>query len=399
MANANPAEAEDASVLWFNPAGMTNLSGNQAVLGAGYLVFKGDFDNDPTRSISSGGGPATGGDGGDFGVDSPVPSFYAALELDTPMPAYMGIGINAPFALATSYEYGWIGRYDALESTLTNFNINPAVSVALNDFISIGAGVNVQYSTVTLSQAIDTGAFVGSPAADDSMVTMEADGFAPGYNFGVMLYPSDRFRMGVSYRSSLSLDYDGTADFDLSDSGEIVSGSGVLADTGITSHLDLPDSLSVHAFYQATEKLALMSDVTWTNWSKVQSIPITFDNPSQPDQSLILEYHDTIRVSLGAAYDVNDDLTLRFGAAFDETPQPDETRGFRIPDANQWIVGAGAKWSPRPWLNFGLGYTFYYLEEADIDVTTPTGAGSSNRAAGTSDAHAHLFVLEGSIKF
>lgn len=411
VANANPAEAEDASVIWFNPAGMTNLDGTQvttnfgeAMLGVGYVISLGDFDKDSAQTVSSGGAPATGGDGGNFGGGNFTPSFYAAYRLDgVPMETFIGLGINTPFGLSTDYNSGWVGRYDALKSELTAFNANPSLAVKLNEFVSVGVGFNVLYSDVKLSQAIDTGVFFGAPAADDSSVELKGDGLSVGYNVGLMFFPNENFRFGVAYRSSMQQDIDGNADFDLSATGTLLSTiTGTLVDTGISSQIDLPDTLSVHAFYQATDNLAMMADATWTNWSRFQSVRIAFDNPLQPDQTLEFKFRDTIRIAAGATYNLNDEVTMRFGAAFDESPQPDDTRGFRLPDSDRWIIGAGTVWSqPGSWLKLGFGYSFFYLEDADVDVVTPTGApdGSFNEAAGTSHSSAHLFVLDGSIRF
>jgi len=142
------AIAEDASTVWYNPAGLTRLKGNQLVA-AGHLIFPStEFDNESSTITSLLGilPPAnvlTGGDGGDAGEDALVPNVYYAQSIDDDLT--VGIGLNTPFGLATDYDDGWVGRYHALFSEIKTINVNPGLGYKLSERVSIGGGINIQF--------------------------------------------------------------------------------------------------------------------------------------------------------------------------------------------------------------------------------------------------------------
>jgi long-chain fatty acid transport protein len=124
------AQAEDPSTVFFNPAGMTRLKGTQ-VAGALHVVMpEAKFDNDGSLRLyppySTASIPMTGGNGGDGGETGYVPNFYVTHRLSEQWA--IGLGLNAPFGLATKYDGGWVGRYHAVESELRTININPSVA-------------------------------------------------------------------------------------------------------------------------------------------------------------------------------------------------------------------------------------------------------------------------------
>ena len=102
------ASAEDASTIFWNPAGMTRLSGRQAVLGMNAIYGSARFTNQGTTSPAGPAFPITGGDGGNPVGLNWVPNLYYATDLGRDFKA--GIGINSPFGLKTEYPSDWMGR-------------------------------------------------------------------------------------------------------------------------------------------------------------------------------------------------------------------------------------------------------------------------------------------------
>ena len=152
---ASTAAAEDASTVWWNPAGMSYLSGANFTL-AGHIVKPtAKFENQGSRTLlpPPSGLPLSGGNGGDAGGIALVPNMYYTHSLTDTLS--FGIGVNAPFGLTTEYDDGWVGRYHALKSALTVININPSVSWKINDSFSVGGGLNLQYAKAELTSAID----------------------------------------------------------------------------------------------------------------------------------------------------------------------------------------------------------------------------------------------------
>ena len=115
--------AEDASTIFFNPAGMSNLSGKQIVMAGNLIGVTSQFSD--TASIA-----ATGralGNNPDNGLKSAlIPSGYFAAEISQKL--HLGVGVNAPFGASTEYQPGWIGQYQALTSKIEAINVNPSFS-------------------------------------------------------------------------------------------------------------------------------------------------------------------------------------------------------------------------------------------------------------------------------
>ncbi len=143
------AGAEDASTIFYNPAGMTRLNGQQLIVGTHVVMPSVKFHNEGSTHVT--GLPLSGGNGGDGGVTKPVPNLYYSRKVSDKFS--VGMGINAPFGLATDYDKNWVGRYHAVESDVLTVNINPSIAYKITDNLSFGAGFNVQYMKAKLSNA------------------------------------------------------------------------------------------------------------------------------------------------------------------------------------------------------------------------------------------------------
>src|SRR6266478_9873132 len=117
------ASAEDPSIIANNPAGMTELSGNQVSGDISIVVPSGVFSG---LGLTATRQPIGGGDGGDAGSAQPVPAVYGFYDASPDLK--FGLAISAPFGLKTQYDDGWVGRYQAIKSDIETININPNVA-------------------------------------------------------------------------------------------------------------------------------------------------------------------------------------------------------------------------------------------------------------------------------
>ena len=210
------ASAEDASTIFWNPAGMTRLPGRQIALGLNAIYGSARFTDQGTTSPAGSAFPITGGTGGNPVGLNWVPNLYFAADVGPNVKA--GIGINAPFGLKTKYPADWMGRYQAIDSVVESVNINPAVAWKVGDNVSIGGGVNFQYFEATVSNAIDFGAACfGSPfgpaacsaagitpQTKDGIAKVSGDSWGVGWNVGAVFELAPDVRVGVAYRSSIA---------------------------------------------------------------------------------------------------------------------------------------------------------------------------------------------------
>lgn len=388
------AIAEDASTVWYNPAGMTRLNGQQFVVGGHFInpSFKANVNS--ASAIT--GSPISGG-GGDAGESALVPNLYYTRPITGDFS--IGAGINAPFGLATEYDSTWAGRYHALRSEITTVNVNFAGAYKLDNVLSVGAGINYQKLDAELTQAIDfaticslagagpnavCGAGGGfNPAANplDGKAKITADSDAWGYNLGLLSQPSNDLRVGVAYRSKMKHALSGDFDRTLPVTGNVlvdgtvgaVAGGLGLVNSGLKADVTLPSTLSVSLFRQVGSQWALMADVTRTNWSSLPELRIDFDS-TQGDSVVSLKLKSVYRYSIGTTYKPGGAWVFRGGIALDQSPVVDQADSTpRLPDADRLWFALGAGIQASPTLSFDVGYVYIKVDDPRVRKTaTPT---------------------------
>lgn len=385
------AAAEDATTVYFNPAGLTRFEGHQLTAGAHIVMPSAKFKNEgSTHALQfMTDVPLLGGDGGDGGVTGVVPNLYYSYTMDNDLA--FGLGINAPFGLSTKYPKDWVGRYHAVESELMSLNINPSIAFKLpyewGVDLSLGFGVSAQYIDAKLTNAIDfglldaSGAFPPIPAnglgltpqMSDGSVELKGNGWAYGFNVGVLLEISEGSRIGLAYRSGFKHEVDGTARFDTPpELAPVEEATGYFTDCDVTAAVDLPDFASLSAYQQVTDKWAVMGDITWTHWATFEELRFKFSN-GQPDGFTTENWKDTWRFAGGAKFMPTEQWTARAGIAYDPTPIPDEMhRTPRIPGEDRfWLsVGGGFKLSER--FEIDAAYAHLFVADPKIDKSEMT---------------------------
>src|SRR5947208_12835354 len=191
------AAADDASIIFYNPAGMSLLPGGMQVSGGLALI-------NLSLKFSDSGSLQAGGNGGDAGDLSAVPNLYFAM--DAAKDLKFGVGISAPFGLKTEYDPTWVGRFQAIKSDIKTINVNPSVSYKLDDKISFGFGLNYQQIDAELTREV-------TPAAPGVTVRVEGKDTSYGFNLGAMFRMTPDTTLGVSYRSSIKYKVEGTVAF------------------------------------------------------------------------------------------------------------------------------------------------------------------------------------------
>ncbi len=344
--------ADDASTVYFNPAGLTRLDGAAVLAGSHLILPRVLFDDQ--GSMTANGTPLEGGEDSTR-VGALVPNLYLAAPLGRRWVA--GFGVNVPFGLVTHYDDDWVGRYHAVESDVQTVNLNPALAWRVSDQLAVGAGFNAQYIDVTLTSAVDVGGACAaqlpvSACRTQGLAPQQSDGFADihgtdwafGFNVGVLFEPLSSTRVGLTYRSSLRYSVNGWADFTVPVGAALLTEAGVFVDTAIESAVTLPDSVSL-AFAQAVgARITVLAGVDWTGWRDFDELRIRYAS-AQPDSVTTENWENVYRFALGVDWQVRPGWVLRTGFAYDQTPIPDAAhRTPRIPG------------NDRRWFSVGLGY-------------------------------------------
>lgn len=388
------AVADGAGSVWYNPASAPEV-GQALEVGVHYIDPSFEF-SDPVASDPVAAAPLLFNsrqtdDGGQSAVVANI-SYTGPLSEQW----YAGVTLNVPFGLATDYRDDWVGRYQALESRIDSINLNPFIAYRFDDNWSAGFGINVNYTEVSLSRAIDfaavcaglvgglcpNGAIPGSGSFDGEVET-EGDDTGTGYNLGLLWSPGDDTRVSVAYRSEIDLDLEGDGDFSnptalggFTALGPVLGGglNATFADSDIQADLTLPDTFSLALFQRLNPRTALLADVTWTGWSSVDEIRIDFENPLTPTAVEPLQWDDTMRYSLGLRYEPSDSWTVYTGVAYDESPVPNERlRSPRLPDNDRTWLAFGASKTLTPQASMDISYSHIFIDDTDIVWERPGG--------------------------
>ncbi|GEO37355.1 aromatic hydrocarbon degradation protein [Skermanella aerolata] len=382
------AMAEDASTIFFNPAGMTRLQGPEATAGAHLLVPRADLENrGSSASVRTPAGAVTrpigGSDGGNPYDPTPVPNAYFAYPL-MDRDLWVGLGVSAPFGLANKYNADWFGRYDSIETDLLTIDIAPSVAYKVLDWVSIGGGIDIQYADAKLTNAI----FAGT--GPDIISNVEGDDWAVGYNVGILFEPLPTTRVGIHYRSKIDHTLEG--DVKLNRAGTSLSNLPGSAD------LDLPDIIAVGFAHDVTPALTVMAEYNWYGWSSFKEIRVK--RSGLADQVVTQNYQDTFSVALGAQYKVDDAWTVRGGFQYDETPTVDGFRSTRTPDGDRYWLSAGLSYDVSDSFTVDVAYTHVFIDDADVN-TSQTGAAAalSTNTRAMSEGSVDIFAAALRYKF
>lgn len=381
------AIAEDASTLYFNAAGLTQMTQPSLVISANAVDVNSKFHDQGSVAAL---GQTLGSEGGNAGGVTVLPALYLAVPLTAKLSG--GFGFNAPFGLKTEYNGDWMGRFQAVKSEVTTTNFNTALAFKVTPTISVGLGLDYQTIDAELTSAVNYDAVVaqglaGPPFSFPPSTILPIIGANPGlqgeskvkgndsawgFDAGVLFTPGSTTKIGLSYRSGVSYHLTGDATFTAPTSSngfaQAVIGAAratALADGPITLNIKLPASARA-AFAQQFGIVELLGEVQWTQWSDIQELRINRSNGSLL-KNTPENWRDTWRYALGANFKVNNAVKLRVGAAYDESPVPDSTRTPRLPDNDRTWYTVGAQIQATPSLGFDLGYAYIVSKDASLN--------------------------------
>ena len=391
------ATAEDASTIFYNPAGMSELKGMQFTVGAHVIDLSAKFSNSGSSKPAVIVTNPLGGNGGEAGDVSVLPNVYFVMPIGDRI--NFGIGVNAPFGLKTEYDDNWAGRFQGIKSELTTYNINPSLSFKVNEMFSVGAGVNYQHLKVDLTNAVVLG-FNTEGRAD-----LSANDDAWGWNLGALIKPTPSTKIGISYRSKLDYNLSGTT------SVTTLTGAPVAPASGATSaDITLPESFSLSLAQKLNDQWEFLADATFTKWSQIGQVKVVNSTNGTLRDVLNLDFDDTWRYSVGANYKLNGDWTLKGGVALDQSPVKGATsRTVRLPDNDRTWISIGAAMKVKESGKLDFGYSHLFIKDADINFTrsqqapgftAPTPApGTASTVAGSYTGSVDIFSVQYTLSF
>lgn len=391
----------DASVVVNNPASMTGFEGTTIQNDLTVIDLGFEFEGRGTDLL---GRPLTGDAGDDAGGVTPVPALSAIRKLDNGL--VLGAMISAPFGLKTEYDRGWQGRYKALKSEvkIVDLTLSGAYEI-IPDHLSIGGGVIIEKAEVTLSNAVDFGTILFTsavpgftPQSADGEAVINGDNVGLGWLIGVNFQPTERLTLGLSHRSEIDHDLEGTADWTVPGNARTVLngvGRGALFNDGaVRAKLTTPSVTSISASYDINDSFTVYGNYDTTDWTSVREVRIDFVNPD-PDSVEDFSWKETVFWAIGADWRISETLTLRGGYAFDETPTSIATRTPRLPDEDRNWYSLGLTWNASESLEVNAAYTYIRPNTPRVSTTNSF----RHTLSGEYESSVNLFGLSAQLKF
>lgn len=348
------ADPASPSVLYNNPAAITELEGTQVEVGATFIR--------PTQTVTT---MTPAGEVKNY-ADSrwwTPPNAYVTHQFNDKI--WTGLGVFSRYGLGIEFEDNWLGRYNCQEATIQSIDINPSVAFKVLDNLSLAAGLRAEWFEFELFRALPTGAPFVDP---DLQLRIKGDSWGLGYNLGAFFKATEWLSLGVAFESEVDQDVEGDYSVKHPAGNIINSGDG-------KGDVTTPAIIRLGASIKATDKLTLNAGVVYTMWSSYDQLGIEFDPPllgMVPASVSEKDWDDVFRYQFGVEYALDETWALRAGYIFDETPDPGAHVDYIVPanDRHLFSVGVGYKKD-----NFfcDLGYTYLLIKDRDIAARPAEG--------------------------
>lgn len=355
------ALAKDASTAFYNPAGITRIKNQQLVFGAVEITSNLKYNGTIAVNTLNGNAPQS------VTAQGGASAFVPDLHYVAPISDSIGFGfsVDAPFGSKVDYGRRTFIRYASVRAAVSVVDISPSLGFQITDKFSLGVGVDVQQIKAQFDQV----GVSGDNSDTDS--TTKGDGTGYGLHLGGLYQFTPCTRIGLSYHSQVVHHLSGTSKFvgtlaDLFNGGPIISQH---ARTNIT----LPAYTALSMYHQLHPKLALMGSVIYTQWGILNNLILQdlaglqgFAPSTNVIVSIPEHFRNSWNVSFGADYYLTDNITLRGGVGYDQTPTNDSYRNVQLPDNNRYAVALGGHYQASKVLGFDLSWTHLFVPSARI---------------------------------
>lgn len=355
------AAADNASIAFYNPAGITLIKHQQLVFGAAELMS--DFKFNGTISVNT----LNDGNPQHVVAQGGASAFVPDIHYVTPLTDKIGFGfsIDAPFGSKVDYGRATVLQYAVVRVADSVVDISPSLGLQLTDKFSFGIGFDAQKMRAQFDQTgVD-----GDDTDTDSTTRLSDTGY--GVHLGGLYQFSPTSRIGLSYHSQVVHHLSGTSKFtgtlaDQFNNGPLESGR---ARTNIT----LPAYTALSLYHQACPKVALMGSVVYTQWNVIKNIilqDVAGIEAFAPSTNILVNdpqhFRNTWSLSLGMNYFATDNITLRAGVGYDQTPSNNSYRNVQLPDNNRYAMAIGGHYQTTKNVGFDVAWAHIFMSNATI---------------------------------
>jgi long-chain fatty acid transport protein len=356
------ATADNPSAIYYNPAGITQLEGQNVSVGL-YMISPGEEYKSPSG--------VTAKANSDF---EPVPQFYYVISF-TNLPVSVGLGMYAPYGLSLDWGNNTPFKTVAESGSLLYLSFNPVIAWKINHTLSIGIGPTINYSQAIFKRAI--GLLPGD------QFKLEGDGIDYGFNAGILWQPHPQWSFGVNYRSATEINYRGTS--------STTPNPPLPASTSSSAAIKFPQFVVGGISFRPTTNWNCEFDVDWADWGSLKQILI--QNTAFGNVPLNLNYRSSFMYEFGVTRQLGKGYFASVGYIYNENSSPDAYFNPLIPDADLQLGSVGFGHHGKRW---GWAIAYHFGFNGGRTVQNDTANPSAN---GTYKTFNNAFDVAATFKF
>ncbi|MBY8000748.1 outer membrane protein transport protein [Vibrio fluvialis] len=345
------AIADNAGSQWRNPAMLTYLKGTQISAGALYVNPNVDVEGDVsfygnTSSTSS----------SDYANDAVIPNFYISHQVNEKWALGLAFGTN--YGMETELDSGFAASHFGDEAMVTTMEANANIAYQLTETVSIGGGIRYVMGEGHFGAKSPAQTEALSLTKGTTLKYMEGDDTSWGWQAGAAWQMTPNNRVGFAYKSEVDLKLSGSANMYVQSYGKVLSDTGYMM-------LTLPATAELSTYHQLTDQFALHTSINWTDWSSFEKLQAELDTMGTV---MVKEenWKDNYRFAVGATYQVDPKLALRSGVAYDTAAVSTKNRTITIPETDRIWLSVGAGYDVTEQLTLDAAFTYIFAKDADI---------------------------------
>jgi long-chain fatty acid transport protein len=338
------ATANNPAAIYYNPAGITQLEGDNLRAGATILYFDPTFrppsdqrNSDTTYDIQNN--------------EAIAPQVYYTHSWES-SPVSAGVGLYAPYGASVTWPQDTGFRTLAVEGSLMYLRVNPVVALELAPGFSVAGGVMIDYSSLTQRQGIRP-----NSRRYDDYFQFRGDGWGLGFNFGLLWEINEKFSFGATFRSMTTVQYKGETEVVLPPIQRTPW------TTGAQSEYNYPLTAVFGLSYRPTPRWNLEVNLDYTDWSSLDTVTLYQDEapPARLPQTvpINLEWKASWMYEFGVTHYLENGWQFSAGYFFNQNSVPDDYYAPLVADLDRHFFSVGTGYHGEGW-TFDIAYQFGY---------------------------------------
>jgi len=304
--NAFAATADNPSAIYYNPAGISQLEG-QNVSGNFYGISLESKYTAPSGTQTKTKYKLQG-----------IPDFYFTTTAPSSCVSF-GFGAFAPYGLGVEWPDS-SALFRATKAEMVYYSFTPVIAFKAHPDLSIAAGPTINFANTEFQQTVFPSPF---PLLQ---TRLRGDGTDFGWVAGVQWKPLTKHSFGVSYRSATAVNFGGTLD--------TPAGS-----APAKAYFKFPQHVIAGWSYRPTPAWNLEFNVDWTDWSRLQKVDVKSGGATV--STLPFAWNSSFFYEFGVTRYFDRGWRASAGYIYSENSVPDKTFSPIVPDSDRHIFSIG----------------------------------------------------------